>query len=55
MVTEQSETLKALKIALQMEIDGKKYYQKASQSSNNALGKELLQSLADEEDIHRKK
>ena len=55
MVTEQDETLKALQMAIQMEIDGKEYYQKVSQSSNNPLGRELLQSLADEEDIHRQK
>jgi rubrerythrin len=38
-----------------MEIDGKEYYQKASQSSDNQLGRELFQSLAVEEDIHRQK
>ena len=39
MVTEQDRTLEALQIAVQMEIDGKEYYQKASQSSDNQLGK----------------
>ena len=55
METEQEKTLEALQTAIQMEIDGKEYYQKASQSSDNQLGKELLQSLAAEEDIHRQK
>jgi len=55
MVTEQDRTLEALQIAVQMEIDGKEYYQKASQSSDNQLGRELFQSLAAEEDIHRQK
>jgi len=55
MVTEQDKTLDALKIAIQMEIDGKKFYLKASQESSNELGKKLLESLADEEDIHRQK
>ena len=55
METEQDKTLEALKIAIQMEIDGKKYYAKASQESGNELGKKLLQSLAAEEDIHRQK
>ena len=55
MVTEQDKTLAALQIAIQMEIDGKKYYQEMSQSSENRLGRELFQSLAAEEDIHRKK
>jgi rubrerythrin len=55
MVTEQDKTLEALQIAIQMEIDGKEYYQKASQSSSNQLGKKLFQTLAAEEDIHRQK
>ena len=55
MVTEQDKTLEALKIAIQMEIDGKAHYLRASQKSSNDLGKKLLQSLATEEDIHRQK
>jgi len=55
MVTEQNKTLEALQIAIQMEIDGKEYYLKASQKSSNELGKKLLESLAVEEDTHRQK
>ena len=55
MVTEQDKTLEALKIAIQMEIDGKEYYLKASRESTNELGRKLLQSLAGEEDVHRQK
>jgi len=55
MVTEQDKTIKALQIAVQMEIDGKEYYLKASQESSNELGKKLLESLAAEEDVHRQK
>ena len=55
MVTEQDKTLEALQIAIQMEIDGNEYYLKASQESNNELGKKLLESLATEEDTHRQK
>jgi len=55
METEQAQTLKALQIAIQMEIDGKEYYLKASQESSNEPGKKLLQSLAVEEDVHRQK
>jgi len=55
MESEQNKTLEALKIAIQMEIDGKEYYLKASQESSNELGKKLLKSLAAEEDIHRQK
>ena len=55
MQTEQDKTLEALQIAIQMEIDGKEYYLKASQESSNELGRELLESLATEEDAHRQK
>ena len=55
MVTEQEKTLEALQVAIQMEIDGKEYYLKASQESSNKLGKKLLGSLATEEGTHRQK
>ena len=55
MATEQDKTLKVLQLATQMEIDGKEYYLKVSWSSGNQLGKQLFQSLAAEEDIHRQK
>ncbi len=55
METEQDKTMKALKIAIQMEVDGKEYYLKASEGSSSELGKKLLASLAAEEDIHRQK
>ncbi|MFC1970680.1 ferritin family protein [Chloroflexota bacterium] len=55
MPTEMDKTTGAVQMAIQMEIDGKEFYLKASQASNNKLGKDLLQSLAAEEDIHRQK
>ena len=55
MATEQDKTLEALQTAIQMEIDGKEYYLKASRESDNELGRKLLRSLAAEEDIHRQK
>lgn len=55
MSIEQSQTLKVLQLALQMEINGKKFYLKASRDSKHGLGKKLLATLAAEEDIHRKK
>ena len=55
MENEQDKTLEALQIAIQMEIDGKEYYVRASQESSNELGKKLLESLAAEEDTHRQK
>jgi len=55
MTSEQDKTLKGLQVAIQMEIDGKDYYLKASRESGNELGKKLLEKLASEEDIHRQK
>jgi len=55
MAAEQEKTIEAIQTAIQMEIDGKEYYLKASQRSDNQLGRELFQSLAAEEDIHRQK
>ena len=55
MATEQDKTLEALQTAIQMEIDGKEYYLKASQESSNELGRKLLESLATEENTHRQK
>ncbi len=55
METQQDKTMEALQIAIQMEVDGKKYYRKASHESSSELGKKLLASLAAEEDTHRQK
>jgi len=55
MVDEQAKTLEALQFAIQMEIDGKEYYQKASKESGNKIGEELFQWLATEEDKHRQR
>jgi len=55
MATEQEKTLEALQIAVQMEVDGKEFYLKASRESSNELGRKLLESLAAEEDVHRRK
>ena len=54
-MTEQDEALKAAQIAIQMEIDGKEFYLKAGEDSASRLGKELFNSLAEVEDIHRQK
>ena len=55
MENEQNQTLGVLRIAIQMEVDGKEYYLKASRESSNVLGKELLDSLAAAEETHRRK
>jgi rubrerythrin len=55
MQNEQARTIEVLQLAVQMEADGKEFYQKASRKSSNKLAKELFQQLAKEEDVHRKK
>jgi rubrerythrin len=55
MVSEQDKILEAIKIAIDMEKDGKECYLQASQESGNEVGRKLLKSLALEEDTHRKK
>ena len=55
MTTEKDKTLEALKIAMQMENDGKEYYLRLSQQSSNELGKKLLETLSCEEDYHRQR
>ena len=55
MENEQARTIKVLQLAVQMEVDGKEFYQKASRKSSNKLAKELFRHLADQEDVHRKK
>jgi rubrerythrin len=54
-MNEQGQTVEAVINAIQMEIDGKKFYQQAAQASKNDLGKKLFQQLAIEEDFHRQK
>lgn len=55
MEDEQVRTIKVLQLAVQMEVDGKEFYQKAGRKSGNRLVKELFHHLADQEDVHRKK
>ncbi|MEK7353112.1 MAG: ferritin family protein [Chloroflexota bacterium] len=55
MATEQAKTLKALRIAVKMEIDGKEYYLKTSQTSSSTMGEKLLRSMSKAEDAHRQK
>jgi rubrerythrin len=52
---EQAKTIEVLQLAVRMEADGKKFYQKASKKSSNKLAKGLFRQLANEEDVHRKK
>ncbi len=55
MVADPAHKLSLLKVAIQMEVEGKNYYLKASQASHDELGKKLLESLAGEEDNHRQR
>lgn len=55
MKDEQSGIIKALKFAIQMEIDGKKFYTVAGRESNNSVGRELYSWLAAQEDRHRER
>ncbi len=55
MAEEQSKALEALKTAIQMETDGKEHYLRASRATTDELGKKLLQTLAEEEDSHKRK
>ena len=55
MPNERSQTIKVLQLAIQMEVDGKAFYQKASRESHNEMGKNLFATLAKEEDLHRRK
>jgi rubrerythrin len=53
MSQEQDAALSGLQTAIQMEIDGKEFYSKTAKASRNAYGRQLLEKLAQEEDIHR--
>jgi rubrerythrin len=55
MISERDKTLEGLQVAVQMEIDGKEFYLKASRDSSNDMGRKLLESLSVEEDLHRQK
>jgi len=50
-----SEIKGALKLAIQIEIDGKQFYTRSGKESNNELGKELFAWLAVQEDKHRQR
>lgn len=49
----ESRLIEALKFAIQMELDGKKYYLQAGEESTHPVGKELFAWLAKQEDNHR--
>ncbi len=55
MANKSGRIIQALKIAIQMEIDGKRYYLKLSLTSSSEPGRQLFRTLANEEDTHRRK
>lgn len=52
-MNEHTKTMEALRIAIQMEVDGKEYYENAVRMSSNEEEKELFRWLAAEEDRHQ--
>lgn len=52
---ELSNVVEAVKYAIQMELDGKKFYSMCAEQSSNKVGQELYLWLAEQEDQHRKK
>jgi rubrerythrin len=55
MDSEQAKTLKALQFAIQMEIDGKKYYQEASRNCSITAGRNFFEWLSEQEEWHLQK
>jgi rubrerythrin len=55
MKEEIASLIETVKFAIQMELDGKKFYTAAGKQSENRLGKELYSWLATQEDFHRAK
>lgn len=55
MSNEHIKTLEILQFAIQMEIEGKKYYEQASQKCEVKVGRDLFEWLAAQEDLHRQK
>jgi len=51
----QKAIIDALKFALQMEIDGKKFYTLTARQSTNRVGRDLYSWLAEQEDLHYKR
>jgi rubrerythrin len=53
----QQETgiIEAVRYAIQMELDGKKFYSLSAKQSQGRVGKELFEWLTEQEDLHRKR
>jgi len=51
----RNKMMEALNFALKFEREGKEFYEKAAEITNNSLGKEIFQTLAKEEVLHMEK
>jgi len=54
MSTEHTKSLEIIQMAIQMEIDGKAFYEKSAKEALHDMGKKLFTTLAAEEDNHRR-
>jgi rubrerythrin len=55
MDVEYKKTIEAVKFSIQMEIEGKRYYEGASRQSSSNAGRQLFDWLAVQEESHRNK
>jgi rubrerythrin len=55
MKDEQAKTLRGIRDAIRMEVEGKEFYTKLKEESTNKTGKDLFECLAEEEDKHRQR
>jgi len=51
-MTEENEPMEAIKKAIQMEKDGRAFYQKAAAQTSSEMGRTIFESLANDELIH---
>ncbi len=54
MTDEASVTLEALRLAIQIETEGRKFYLKSAKNCGNEAGRKLFESLAKDEATHRR-
>jgi len=53
MIENRDRMVETLAFALRFEWEGKEFFQKAARLTSNSLGKEVFQTLAEEEDVQR--
>jgi len=55
MMQNRDKMLESLDFALRFEREGYEFFEKAAKITNNSLGREVFQTLAEEEDVNMKK